>query len=216
MDAPLSVRLKTYANRLREQNASYAAAYDELVDRLASGHAGATAPQVGHMLPPFLLPAKSAQLVSLEQLLSKGPVVLSFNRGHWCRFCKIELSTIASHHAAISAHGAQIVSIMPDRQQFVGQIDPKTALAMQILSDIDNGYALSLGLVIWLGEDLKALMQQSGHHLDMYQGNDGWFVPLPATFVVGRDGRVVARFVDPDFRRRMELEDILAAVAAAG
>ena len=59
-------------------------------------------------------------------------------------------------------------------------------------------------------------MQGRGHHPKEYLGSDGWFVPLPATFVVGRGGRVVARHVDPDFRQRMEIEEILKALRQAG
>jgi peroxiredoxin len=55
---------------------------------------------------------------------------------------------------------------------------------------------------------------QHGVRLDMYQGNDAWFVPIPATFVVGADGIIAARFVDPDFRRRMEIDDILSALSS--
>jgi hypothetical protein len=104
---------------------------------------------------------------------------------------------------------------MPDRQQFVGRLRSETWGMLPILTDIDNGYALSLGLVIWLGERIKELMRGRGYHLETYHGNDGWFVPLPATFVVGKDGRVITRFVDPDFRKRMELDDILAALGRA-
>jgi peroxiredoxin len=49
-----------------------------------------------------------------------------------------------------------------------------------------------------------------------FHGNDGWVLPIPATFVVGRDGLVKARFVDPDFRKRMEIDDLIAAFRAAG
>jgi peroxiredoxin len=50
--------------------------------------------------------------------------------------------------------------------------------------------------------------------LDEFQGNDGWFLPVPATFVAGQDGRVLARYVDADFRKRMEVDEILTALAA--
>jgi peroxiredoxin len=48
-----------------------------------------------------------------------------------------------------------------------------------------------------------------------FHGNDGWLLPIPATFVIGRDGRVKARFVDPDFRKRMEIDDLIAAIESA-
>jgi peroxiredoxin len=81
-----------------------------------------------------------------------------------------------------------------------------------ILTALDNSYALSLGLVIWLGERIANLMEGHGHRLSEYQGSDGWFVPLPSTFVVGPDGCVIARQIDHEFRKRMDVEEILTAL----
>ncbi|MEE9590525.1 MAG: peroxiredoxin-like family protein [Hyphomicrobiaceae bacterium] len=212
MDAPLNERLAAYTETLRELNFPFAEAYDDLVARLQAGEVGAMAPGVGDPMPPFILPAHTGRLVSLEEILRLGPAVISFNRGHWCPYCKIELRTIASHQKEIAAHGGQLVSILPDRQQFVHRLPEDILDNFIILTDVDNGYALSLGLVIWLGEHIASLMEGRGYRLSEYQGNDGWFVPLPATFVVGPDGRVIARQVDPEIRRRMEIEDIIAAL----
>jgi len=215
MEAPLNERLAAYTERLRELNFPFAEAYDDLVARLRAGEVGAMAPRAGDLMPPFMLPAHTGRLVSLEEILRLGPAVISFNRGHWCPFCKIELKTIAAHQEEIAAHGAQLVSIVPDRQQFMRKLPEDILSNFIILTDVDNSYALSLGLAIWLGERLAQLMEGHGYRLDEYQGNDGWFVPLPATFVVGPDGRVIARRIDPDLRRRMDVEEILAALQSA-
>jgi peroxiredoxin len=55
-------------------------------------------------------------------------------------------------------------------------------------------------------------MAKIGRMLPQYQGNDSWMLPIPATFVVGKDGRVKARFVDPDYRKRMTIEEVIAAL----
>ena len=212
MDGPLNARLKAYADKLRELNFPFAEAYDDLVARLYAGEIGREAPAVGEVMPTFLLPARDGTLIALDDLTAKGPVVISFNRGHWCPFCKIELRTIAKFHQEIAAYGAEVASIIPDKQHFTRELVAATNDSITILSDIDNGYALSLGLVFWLGENLKTLMNGRGQNLDTIQGNEGWFVPLPATYVIGQDSRVLARFVDPDFRKRMEIDDILAAL----
>ncbi|MDX2308798.1 MAG: peroxiredoxin-like family protein [Hyphomicrobium sp.] len=211
-DAPLNQRLAVYATRLRELNFPFAEAYDDLVARLMSGQIGEVAPRPGDLMPPFILPDLKGRLVALDELTRRGPVVVSFNRGHWCPFCKIELRTLAAHHEDFLRYGASVVSILPDRQTFADKLSRETLGRLIILSDVDSGYSLTLALVMWLGDNLKSMMQGRGVHLDAIQGNDGWFVPLPATFVIGRDGRVISRHVDPDFRTRMDVEDIIAAL----
>jgi peroxiredoxin len=142
-------------------------------------------------------------------------VVVSFNRGHWCPFCKIELTSLAAAETELAGLAAKIVSIMPDRQSYLRPLAAELEGQITILSDIDNDYAISLGLAMWVGDQARALMEGIGWQLDAFQGNNTWFLPLPATFVVGRDGQILARFVDADFRERMEIEDVLAAVRRA-
>ena len=102
---------------------------------------------------------------------------------------------------------------MPERQQFVSDLRATAQAPFLVLTDMDNGYAMSLGLAVWVGDEMREIISQR-HDLPAYQGNDTWVVPIPATFVVGQDGRIRARFVDPDYRKRMAIEDLLAAMRA--
>lgn len=213
MDAPLTERLQAYSDKLRELNFPFAEAYDDLVAKLIEGRVGAEAPAVGEIMPPFALPSRANTLLDLDSFIAKGPVVISFNRGHWCPFCKIELKTIARYHEQIADRGARVISIIPDHQQFADEFPSDILENVTVLSDIDHGYSLSIGIVMWLGDRVSELMRGRGYRLEEYQGNDGWFLPLPATFVVGTDGRILARHVDPDFRTRMDVDDILAALS---
>jgi peroxiredoxin len=112
--------------------------------------------------------------------------------------------------ARIKAMGAQIVAIMPETQAFTEQFKADSDAPFPMLTDLDNGYALSINLAIWLGDEIQRLL--SYQDMAKFHGNDGWMLPIPAVFVVGRDGIVKARFVDPDFRKRMEIDDLLAAL----
>jgi peroxiredoxin len=209
-EAPLSERLSSFSEVVRQFGRPFAEVYDDLVERIRSGEAGKAAPMPGDVMPPFLLPDGNNQLVSLDALLKDGPAVISFNRGHWCEYCLIELAAFRAALSEFSRTGARVVSIMPEAQSFISLTQHHEAFP--ILADIDNGYALSLGLAIWLGEDVRRLYLELGLHLETYQGNDTWLLPIPATFVVGRNGRIIDRFVDPDFRNRMDIADILSAL----
>lgn len=211
-DIPLAERLSRYAAAIRESGSPFASEYDRLVARLRAGEAGAGAPGAGDIMPPFLIPDSAGRLTSLSELLARGPVVLSFNRGHWCPFCKIELRALAEAGPQFAKFEAQVVSIMPERQSSIASVAADLSNGLLVLSDIDNGYAMSLGLAMSVGDTVRELMAERGWSLDLFQGNDAWLLPLPATFVVGRNGRILARFVDPDFRTRMAISDILTAL----
>jgi len=159
------------------------------------------------------LPDENGRLVSLTSLLAQGPVAVMFFRGHWCPYCRLNVRAVIAAQDRIKAFGAQTIAIMPETQEFTGKFKTDSGAPFPVLTDLDNGYALSLNLAIWLGSEIQRLL--SYQDLANFHGNDGWVLPIPATFVVGQDGVVKARFVDPDFRRRMEIEDLLAALQSA-
>jgi peroxiredoxin len=196
-------------------NASFAEAVDRLVSRLNAGSAVAASPKAGEPMPSFLLPDHTDRLVSLEDLVAKGPVAVTFARGHWCPYCRIAVSALAEIADDAKALGAQIVAIVPDRQRFAAQLRAETAAPFPILTDVENGYALSLGLVFWVGEEVQKFMLARNANLSEAQGNDSWFVPVPATFIVGGDGIIIMRHVDPDYRTRMEVDSVLEALRLA-
>lgn len=215
MEAPLGERLATFSAFVREHALPFAEAYDELAARLQEANAGSMAPDVGDMMPGFVLPDTQFKFHSLDQMLKTGPVVVSLNRGHWCPYCMVELSALKQALKEIAAAGGQVVSIMPETMEFVGKVVADIDNAFLVLSDEGNGFALSVNLVIWLGERIRSLDSALELAVEKGQGNNSWFVPIPATFVVGADGRIIARFVDPDFRKRMEVEDVLTALRRA-
>lgn len=215
MDAPLNERLQLFADASRALRPEAQAAVDRLVDRLKAHEAGATAPGPGDPMPPFTLPDETGRLMSLEHLIRSGPAALAFHRGHWCPYCRINSKALSDVQAQIAAEGASIVAITPEREEFGARLKEDARLRYPVLSDVDNGYALSIGLAIFVGDEVQRVMATSGRDLPRYQGNDAWVLPIPATFVVGQDGRVAARFIDPDYRRRMAVEDLLTALRQA-
>ncbi len=215
MDASLNERLQVIADEVRSLSTVFAGAVDRLVNRLQESGAGAAAPKVGDPMPPFLLPDETGRLVGLEELLLKGPVAVTFHRGYWCPYCRVNSAALTEVAKEAEAAGGQIVGITPDRQKFAAALKSAAKAPFPILTDMDNGYALALNLSIFVGEDFAGLLKGAGWDLSEYQGNDAWTLPIPATFVVGNDGLVKARHVDPDYRKTMETEDLLAALRAA-
>jgi peroxiredoxin len=215
MDASLGERLQALANAVQQLSPPFAETVDRLISRLQQSDAGATAPQPGDPMPPFHLPDEQGHLVALSDLLNRGPVAVTFHRGHWCPYCRINTDALAKAQKDIAAEGALVVAVMPDRQQFAAEFRTELRAPFPVLTDVDNGYALSLNLAIWVGEEMERFIAAAGWDVPKFQGNNSWFLPIPATFIVGQDGYIKARFVDPDYRKRMEIEDVLAALRRA-
>jgi peroxiredoxin len=211
MDVSLGEQLQAFADSTRQRRPEFAAAVDRLIDRLRQNGAGEAAPRPGDPMPPFHLTDEAGHLVTLEQLLAAGPVAVTFHRGHWCPYCRININALARAHEDIRSEGGQIVAIMPERQKYAMELKSNANVPFPILTDMDNGYALSLNLAIWVGAEMQKMMA-ARDDISAFQGNSSWMLPVPATFVVGRDGVITARFVDPDYRKRMAIEDLLAAL----
>jgi len=212
LDGSMGERLDVFANATRMLHPTNAAIVDRLVARLKEHDAGQNAPKPGDEMPPFVLPDETGRLVSLKDLLAQGPAVVTFHRGHWCPYCRISINTLAKAQPRIEALGARMVAIVPDRQQFAAEMKSDSGVNFPILTDMDNGYAMSLNLAIWVGAEMKDYMTSIGRILPDYQGNDSWILPIPATFVVGQNGRIRACVADPDYRRRMTIEDLIKAL----
>ena len=151
--------------------------------------------------------------MALHALLEQGPVAVMFFRGHWCPYCRLNVRAVVQALGRIARVGAKVVAITPETQGYTSKLKSDSGAPFPILTDLDNGYALSLDLAIWLDAEIQRLL--SYQDMARFHGNEAWMLPIPAVFVVGRDGLVKARFVDPDFRKRMEIDDLIRALEAA-
>jgi peroxiredoxin len=150
MDGTLRDQLEAYAAAGRKIFPAYGEAVDRLVARLNENGGGENAPRPGEVMPPFLLPDETGRLVSLKSLIDHGPVAVMFYRGHWCPYCRLNLRAVIQAQDRIEALGAQTVAIMPETQAYAEKFKSEANAPFPVLTDLDNGYALSLNLAIWL------------------------------------------------------------------
>jgi peroxiredoxin len=214
-DAPLNARLAMYTRTLEQHLPAYATEVEQLIGRLTAAGAGTSAPNVGEPLPEFMLPDAQGHLVSLSSILRDGPAAIVFLRGHWCPYCRMTADALGRIDNQLRPLGRRIVLLTPERHAFTKMIMAEADASFPVLTDSGNGYALSLNLVVWLGDQIRNILRDFGRDLALYQGEPSWFVPIPATFVVSSAGIITARFVDPDYRRRMDVDALKTALELA-
>lgn len=216
LKAPLRDRLRLIADEVRRLSGDFAGAVDQFVGRLQQAEAGAGAPNIGDPFPNFLLPDQDGKLIYLDQLRDNGPAVIAFLRGHWCPYCQTTAAALGEIAEAAAAKNARIAAITPESRKFSSELAADSGRRFPILTDVDNGLALTLNLAIWIDDDMARLIAGAGWDVPSYQTGKSWVLPIPATFVLDQGGRVAARYVNPDYRTRMDVEDILKALDALG
>lgn len=179
---------------------------------LAGSGAIGRALKAGDVAPDFTLADTRGDLVNLAALAAKGPVVLSFYRGGWCPYCNLELRALQQAQAAFAELGASLIAVSPQTADNSRVTVETQALLFPVLSDNGCAVAQSYGLAYDVGEDLRAVFTELGHLLPAINGTDRWLLPVPATYLIDRDRRVLLASVDTDFRHRLEPQTILDAL----
>ncbi|WP_158744757.1 peroxiredoxin-like family protein [Acidisphaera sp. L21] len=169
-------------------------------------------PVPGDTAPAFTLPDQHGQNVSLKDRLRHGPVVILFVRGGWCPFCTLTLRAYQEALPAIQAAGADLLGITPQCAVSSCAVAERDLLAFPMLSDVDNRVADTYGVAYELSPAMRKIYTRLGHDLPKLNKTGNWQVPLPATFIIGTDGRVLCAHVEPVAHRRLEPSEVVRAL----
>jgi len=181
----------------------------------AQGLAG-QALKVGAKSPSFDLPDHNGKLVSSVNLLAKGRLVLVFIRGRWCPFCVGQMEAMSYIAVAIEAAGASLVAVSPQTEKQAFFMRDQHKLSFSLLVDAHNQLARQFGLVYRVPEEQQGLYRSTFVNLPFTNGDDSWELPIPATFVVDRDGGILFASANEDYTDRPEPLEILSVVESGG
>jgi len=163
----------------------------------------------GARAPIFELPDQEGRRVSSTELLPTTVLVICFFRGRWCPFCVGQLEAMNAVLPQIQAAGAALLAISPQtvRQSFFMAEQHK--LNFRLLSDPRNQVARQFGLVYRVPEYQQSVYQRAFINLPVANGDDSWELPIPATYMIGRDGSVRYASPNPDYSARPEPAELL-------
>ena len=186
---------------------------DRLVRGLIEHGAGESALKSGDRIPEFMLPSAEGRLMQSSSLIGRQPLVISFYRGVWCPYCSAELNALANAAPKLQRAGATVVAITPETGGVALKTKKERDLDFEILCDVDNGVAMEFGLMFRIPDDIQPSYAKFDVKLPLIYGNDSWMLPIPATYVVARDGTIAFAYVNPEYRARFDPEDLLPIVS---
>ncbi|SDN51102.1 Peroxiredoxin [Paenibacillus sp. yr247] len=164
----------------------------------------------GDKAPNFTLANSLGERVNLYDELAKGPVVLTFYRGSWCPFCNVQLRAYQQLLPEIEKFGGQLIAVTPQSPDNSLSQKEKEELTFQVLSDSNGRVADSYQILFELPDYLQKVFTNSfGLDLTVFNASDRWVLPVPATFIIDKEGIVRRAHVNPDFMKRMESQEII-------
>lgn len=169
--------------------------------------------KVGDTAKEIKLPNVFNNDVSLfDSLQSNDYVVINFYRGAWCPYCNFELKALQDRVDDFTKLNAKLIAISPQSPDASISTKEKHDLTFEVLSDTNNNIAKEYGLVFSLAEELKPIYESFGIDIPGHNEEKSYELPMPAIYVVNKNKEIVFAFIDEDYTKRCEPQDILDAI----
>ncbi len=203
-----------YADR-RELIAKYVPAeiqaiHARAVEELKQSGIAERALQPGSKAPSFELIDHDGNLVRSSDLLASGPLVICFFRGRWCPFCVGQMEAMNAICPQILELSASLIAISPQTVHqsslMAGQHKPRFPL----LSDAGSKVARAFGLAYRVPDYQQEVYRRVFVNLPFVNGDDGWELPIAATYILSHEGSVLYASANPDYTDRPEPGEIVS------
>lgn len=164
--------------------------------------------KVGDNAPMFTATDNNGKPFSLESALKKGDVVLMFYRGQWCPYCNKQMSQMNDSLSAITGKGATVVAISPEIQENVVKTVEKTKASFPIISDVKMKIMKDYQVNFAVPQTTIDRYKTFGIDFNVANGENGTNLPVPATYIIGKNGKIKYVFFNPDYRKRASVKEI--------
>jgi peroxiredoxin len=185
------------------------AVHASVIASLKEAHRAESILAAGSKAPDFGLQDHNGKLVSSQALLARGQLVILFFRGRWCPFCVGQLEAMNQILPPLQEAGGSLVAVSPQTVQQSFFMADQHKLRFPLLSDAGNRVARQFGLVYRVPEEQQAIYRRSFVNLPFANGYDSWELPMPAVFILTREGTVVYASANEDYTERPEPQEIL-------
>ena len=182
-------------NMIQQMPESILNAFSQSLAQLIELNLEAQALKVGDTAPDFTLPSSDGRLISLYNVLkeSKDNVILSFFRGNWCPFCVAELSHYQEAINEKIIDTASILAISPQTTEFNHIAAIQNNLQFNLLSDQEN---------------IRDIYKELGADLELFNGDTSYQLPIPATYIIGKDRKIKFASVNTNYMERADICNI--------
>jgi peroxiredoxin len=172
--------------------------------------------KVGDKAPDFSGYDQTGKAVNSKTLLEKGPIVLFFYRGKWCPVCSKYLNSYQDSLNIITDQGFNVVAITPESIENVEQTVKFHNLTFTVIYDCQEKIMKDFDVMFSVTKEYQELiLSKLSTDIAKNNGHDPAHLPVPATYIINRQGIIVAVQFDPDYKNRASVKWMLKNMASA-
>ena len=166
--------------------------------------------KVNDKAPNFSAKDQNGKTVELNKLIKSGSVVIVFYRGEWCPYCNKQLMELEDSMALITSKEASIIAVSPEKQENITKTIQKTKATYSIISDDSMKIMSAYKVAFELDEQTNEKYKKWGINLSDKNGNNGNNLPVPAVYIINKEGKITYRYFDVNYKNRVSVSEILS------
>lgn len=165
---------------------------------------------VNDKAPEFSAKDQHGKLINLTAELKRGPVVVVFYRGQWCPYCNRQLKELQDSLSFINAKGATLLAVSPEKLENISKTIEKTKASYAVL--FDEGLKIMKSYDVAFNVDSNMVEKYKKFGIDFYDanGSNGATLPVPAVYIINKEGVIIFKHFDPDYKKRVSVQEILS------
>ena len=160
--------------------------------------------------PDFKASDQYGNEIRLKDVLKDSLVVLIFYRGQWCPYCNRQLKRLEDSLQLIKAKRARLIAITPEKPEFISKTIEKTKASFPLLFDKEMKIMKAYSVAFEVDE--RSVSRYKNADIDLATANgqkEKIFLPVPAVYIIGKEGTILYRYFDTDYKKRVSVQEIL-------
>lgn len=167
--------------------------------------------KVSEKVPDSQVQNLDGEKINLSDFVNGKQTVLIFYRGGWCPYCNLQLASLNDIEKDLLNLGYQLVAISIDKPEKLKESIDKHALTYTLLSDSKAEASIAFGLAFRVDDKYNEMLKSHNMSLEDASGETHHILPVPAVFVLDKDGVIQFEYVNPDYKVRLNGEILLKA-----
>jgi len=167
--------------------------------------------KAGDKAPIFTAIDNDGKTVELKSLLKRHQsVVLFFYRGQWCPYCNKHIQQLQDSLQMLTGKGAYVIGVTPETADNINKTIKKTGASFSIIQDKSYVIMKAYDVNYIMDDATLAKYKNYGVDLEKNNGNTDHVLPVPATYIIDKSGKIKYVQFDKDYRKRPSVATILA------